>query len=57
MMEEKMAYIRRLLKTTDMTLEHIAQLSGFTNAYNMSRAFKNREGMPPGEYRKSLHKK
>ncbi len=56
-MEEKMAYIRRLLKTTDMTLEHIAQLSGFTNAYNMSRAFKNREGMPPGEYRKSLHKK
>ena len=56
-MEEKMAYIHRLLKTTDMTLEHIAQLSGFTNAYNMSRAFKNREGMPPGEYRKSLHKK
>lgn len=56
-MEEKMACMRRLLKTTDMTLEHIAQLSGFTNAYNMSRAFKSQEGMPPGEYRKSLHKK
>lgn len=55
-MEEKMNCIRRLLRTTDMTLDHIAQLSGFTNAYNMSRSFKKQEGMAPGEYRKTMQK-
>lgn len=56
-MDDKMDCIRRQLETTDMTLEHIAEMAGFTNAYNMSRAFKKREGMSPGEYRKSLRRK
>lgn len=56
-MDERMGCIRRLLTTTDMTLEHIAELAGFSNAYNMSRAFKKQEGMSPGEYRRSLRKK
>ncbi|MDO4285383.1 MAG: AraC family transcriptional regulator [Eubacteriales bacterium] len=54
--EEKMNCIRTLLSTTDITMDQIAELSGFTNAYNMSRAFKKQEGMSPGEYRKSLRK-
>ena len=56
-LKEKMNCIRRLLSSTDMTLEQIAEMAGFTNAYNMSRAFKKQEGMSPGEYRKALRKK
>lgn len=55
-MEERISCIKKYLKTTDMTLEHIAELVGFTNSYNMSRAFKQQEGLPPGEYRKALRK-
>ncbi|MDO4293995.1 MAG: AraC family transcriptional regulator [Eubacteriales bacterium] len=55
-MEEKMNCIRNLLSTTDITLDQVAELSGFTNSYNMSRAFKKQEGMSPGEYRRSLRK-
>lgn len=53
--EEKMKLIRRLLSSTDMTLDQIATLAGFSNPYNMSRAFKKEEGMSPGKYRYSLN--
>ena len=55
-MEEKMNCIRKLLSSTNMTLDQVADLAGFTNAYNMSRSFKKQEGMSPGEYRRSLRK-
>ena len=56
-MDEKMNRICTLLNITNMTLDQIAELSGFTNAYNMSRSFKKNQGMSPGEYRKALRKK
>lgn len=52
---ERINRIRMLLETTDLTLEAIAELTGYTNAYNMSRAFKKYEGTTPGNYRKALH--
>lgn len=53
-LDEKMSCIRRLLETTDLTLEAIAEQAGYTNAYNMSRAFRKCEGTSPGNYRKAL---
>lgn len=45
--------IRTLLIDTDMSLSEIAEDTGFSNEYNMSRFFKEAEGMPPGMYRRS----
>ncbi len=49
------ARIRRacdLLSTTQLTIRHIAILSGFSNEYYFSRVFKQHTQLPPGEYRK-----
>ncbi len=51
--EAKMAKICSLLETTDMSLERIAYSCGYSNEYNMSRAFKKSLGNSPGAYRMS----
>ena len=48
--------IRELLRSTALPLDPIAEQTGFSNAYNMSRFFKRMEGMSPGQYRASFHK-
>ena len=47
--------IRQLLAETDSSLEEIAQASGFSDKYSMSKFFHKHEGMPPGKYRKAIH--
>lgn len=56
MRQAKLTHIRQLLENTNLTLDQIAAQVGFSNEYNMSRFFKQAEGMPPGIYRKSLEK-
>lgn len=42
-----------LLKTTDMTIEEIAESSGYRDSAAIFRHFKKKLGITPGEYRKS----
>jgi len=44
--------VRELLRTTDLPLEKIVNLSGFTYVKSMYRVFKSAFGQTPGEYRK-----
>ncbi len=48
----KLARAKRLLKESDRTVEDIAQESGFGSPGRFHEAFKEVEGMPPGEWRK-----
>lgn len=43
----------QLLVTTDLTIENIAYEVGFDNASNLSKAFRSRFGISPGEFRKA----
>ena len=42
-----------LLDNTDKTLEEIAELTGFCDAYYMTRQFKKIMGTTPGKYRRN----
>ena len=42
---------KRLLIETEFSLEQIADMTGFCNAYYFGRVFKALNGMPPGAYR------
>jgi len=44
-------YAKRMVKTTDNKLEHIARLCGYSNEIHFYRQFKKITGMTPGEYR------
>lgn len=52
----RLAQIRQDLENTDLTLEQIAERTGFSNEFNLSRFFKQAEGMSPGSYRRSFLK-
>ena len=54
--EERCAYIRELLATTEYSLHEIAFLSGFTGAYSLVRFFRTKEGCTPNQYRKDAMK-
>jgi LacI family transcriptional regulator len=43
--------IEELLRTTNFTLEKIAELAGFSHLESMSRLFKKTNGLSPGQYR------
>ncbi|OPA74788.1 AraC family transcriptional regulator [Paenibacillus selenitireducens] len=43
---------KEMVQFTDLPLEKIAELCGFTGIHTFSRAFKNKEGVPPSVYRK-----
>jgi LacI family transcriptional regulator len=49
-------HIQELLQTTNLTLEQIAPLSGFTHVESMQRIFKRMVGITPGKYRKQMHR-
>jgi transcriptional regulator GlxA family with amidase domain len=52
----KIAEARRLLVNTQLPLEMVAELSGFTNAGNLARVFRTQEGASPRTYRKRHQK-
>ena len=52
------ARIRRacdMLSSTQLTIRHIAVLSGFSNEYYFNRVFKQNTKLPPGAYRKRFY--
>ena len=51
-MRVRVQRIQESLRTTDMTLEAIAQAAGFTHVESMQRTFKRMVGLTPGEYRR-----
>jgi len=48
-MQRVLAY----LQTSDLTLEHIASLTGFSSASHLSRAVRAETGSSPGRLRRS----
>ena len=50
----RLARARRLLESTDKTLDTIAALCGFEDTAYFSRAFRARYGLPPGSHRRRL---
>ncbi len=52
----QMEQIRQLLTLTNLSLEEIAQATGFADQYSMSKFFHRYEGQPPGIYRRSVRK-
>lgn len=44
--------VERLLQDTDLTIEAIAEQTGFTHSHYLQAAFKERHGITPGQFRK-----
>lgn len=44
---------KRLLRTSNFSVEHISQRCGYRVVHSMNAAFRKHEGMPPGEWRKA----
>jgi len=53
----KLKRAKALLEETDMTLKAIAEKLGFSSEYYFNSVFRKHEGYPPGEFRKSVHKR
>ena len=51
--ERRINGVEYLLDNTDKTLEEIAELTGFCDAYYMTRQFKKIMGTTPGKYRRN----
>jgi AraC family transcriptional regulator len=49
----RMDRARSLLSETNLTIDHIAQLCGYTNGFYFSRIFSKLHGITPSEYRKT----
>ncbi|MBN2640610.1 MAG: helix-turn-helix domain-containing protein [Victivallales bacterium] len=56
-LEERMIQARALLENDWLTLEEIAERSGFKNVHYFNTVFKKNYGVPPGQYRKQLKDK
>ena len=52
--EERIARGRQLLAETDMSVQEIADQTGFNNAGNFATAFRERMGMTPSAYRQAM---
>jgi LacI family transcriptional regulator len=48
----RFSHVERLLAQTDLTLEAIAERTGFQHMQYMAEAFRKRAGITPGEYRR-----
>lgn len=48
----KISHAKELLTTSTLSLERIAELSGFHDRYYFSRCFKRQTGITPGSYRR-----
>ncbi len=45
--------VERMLRDTDMTIDSIAEQTGFTHSHYLQAAFKERHGKTPGEFRRA----
>jgi LacI family transcriptional regulator len=54
--DRKLEEVRRLLTNTELPLEMVAELSGFSTAGILARAFRSHEGVAPSLYRKRHQK-
>lgn len=54
-LERRLSLAAQWLTSTHLTLEEIADRTGFTDRFHFSRAFKARLGLPPATYRR-LHR-
>ena len=52
--EQKMSVIKDYLSKTDLSINQIAELLGFSSPYYLCNAFKKRFGCTPSEYRKRV---
>lgn len=52
--QKRVERVKELLRSSDRTLEDIAQATGFTNAKYLMKTFREVEGMTAGEWRKKL---
>lgn len=50
----RLHHAARLLEVTDLPVERVATASGFGSPFHFSRVFRQRYGVPPGEYRQGL---
>ncbi|MGE3244142.1 MAG: substrate-binding domain-containing protein, partial [Pirellulales bacterium] len=50
----RLARVKRLLQETPLSLEKVAELTGYCSAAHMSVAFRRELGMPPGEFRRRV---
>ena len=48
----RFAEVNRLLKNTDLTIEAIAEMTGFAYAHYLQTAYRERFGIPPGQVRR-----
>lgn len=49
------AHVKRLLRETNLSLEKVAELTGYCSSAHMSVTFKKKLGIPPGEFRRRQH--
>lgn len=54
LIQMRLEYARELIAETDLTLEQIAGLCGYSNEIHFYRQFKSKTGMTPREYQASL---
>ncbi|MFF6782907.1 helix-turn-helix domain-containing protein [Streptomyces sp. NPDC012510] len=50
----RLLHAARLLEATELPVERVAAASGFGSPFHFSRVFRERYGVPPGEYRQGL---
>jgi transcriptional regulator GlxA family with amidase domain len=54
LLECRLRIAAELLKSTEMRVKEIAHIAGYEHSSSFIRAFKNRFGTIPGDYRQSL---
>lgn len=54
LLQARLLHAARLLEVTELPVERVAAASGFGSPFHFSRVFRQRYGVPPGEYRQGL---
>ncbi|MFZ4237989.1 helix-turn-helix domain-containing protein [Streptomyces murinus] len=49
--EARLRHAGRILEVTDLTVERVAAASGFASPSHFSRVFRDRYGVPSGDWR------
>jgi LacI family transcriptional regulator len=52
----RLGRVKRLLRETNLSLERLAELTGYCSSAHMSVAFHREVGIPPGEFRRRSHR-
>ncbi|MBC8040035.1 MAG: helix-turn-helix transcriptional regulator [Opitutaceae bacterium] len=53
--QERIERAKRLLRAGGKTVAEIAQATGFSSSQNLATAFRQAEGMAPGDYARQTH--